>query len=109
MSGSVLCISCCSEVCKALNKTCGLYRRYLELHDDSATCLAKDELEWTTTELRNALRSIEWDLEDLDDTINILCEQSRGRPVLGRVCRHLLPKCAKACHASVWLLPYLPE
>ncbi|KOB70145.1 Syntaxin-like protein [Operophtera brumata] len=30
------------------------------------------EVEWTSTELRNALRSIEWDLEDLEDTINIL-------------------------------------
>lgn len=30
------------------------------------------EVEWTTTELRNSLRSIEWDLEDLEDTINIL-------------------------------------
>lgn len=30
------------------------------------------EAEWTTTELRNSLRSIEWDLEDLEDTINIL-------------------------------------
>jgi len=28
-------------------------------------------LEYTTTELRNSLRSIEWDLEDLEDTIAI--------------------------------------
>jgi syntaxin 6 len=58
-------------VCKALNKTRGLYRRWLELQDDTDV-LSKDELEWTTTELRNSLRSIEWDLEDLDDTIDIL-------------------------------------
>jgi hypothetical protein len=32
----------------------------------------REELEWTNTELRNALRSIEWDLEDLEDTIYIL-------------------------------------
>ena len=61
-----------SEVCKALNKTRGLYRRWLELQDDTASSVSKDELEWTTTELRNALRSIEWDLEDLEDTIDIL-------------------------------------
>lgn len=61
-----------SEVCKALNKTRGLYRRWLELQDDTANSVSKDELEWTTTELRNALRSIEWDLEDLEDTIDIL-------------------------------------
>jgi len=61
-----------SEVCKALNKTRGLYRRWLELQEDTANSVSKDELEWTTTELRNALRSIEWDLEDLEDTIDIL-------------------------------------
>jgi syntaxin 6 len=60
------------EVSKALNKTRGLYRRWLELQEDIRGAISKDELEWTTTELRNALRSIEWDLEDLDDTINIL-------------------------------------
>lgn len=32
----------------------------------------KEELEWTSTELRNALRSIEWDLEDLEETIGIV-------------------------------------
>lgn len=30
------------------------------------------ETDWTTTELKNSLRSIEWDLEDLEDTINIV-------------------------------------
>lgn len=57
---------------KALIKTRGLYRRWLELQDDNSTTVSKDEFEWTTTELRNSLRSIEWDLEDLEDTINIL-------------------------------------
>lgn len=42
--------------------------RWRELGDTSALA----EAEWTTTELRNSLRSIEWDLEDLEDTINIL-------------------------------------
>lgn len=60
-----------SEVFKALNKTRGLYLRWLELGDASGGP-AGAEAEWTTTELRNALRSIEWDLEDLEDTINIL-------------------------------------
>lgn len=32
----------------------------------------REEIDWTTNELRNNLRSIEWDLEDLDETINIL-------------------------------------
>lgn len=60
------------EVSKALNKTRGLYRRWLELQDDSGLNISRDELEWTSTELRNALRSIEWDLEDLEDTISIV-------------------------------------
>ncbi|KAG5893593.1 hypothetical protein JTB14_019264 [Gonioctena quinquepunctata] len=59
------------EVFKALNKTRGLYLRWIELQDDSL-CLTRDEVEWTNTELKNSLRSIEWDLEDLEDTIDIV-------------------------------------
>ncbi|XP_067662610.1 syntaxin-6-like isoform X2 [Haliotis asinina] len=33
---------------------------------------SKEELEWTTNELRNSLRSIEWDLEDLEETVGIV-------------------------------------
>ncbi|KAJ8974824.1 hypothetical protein NQ317_001013 [Molorchus minor] len=46
------------EVFKALNKTRGLYLRWLELQDDSI-CITKEEIEWTNTELKNSLRSIE--------------------------------------------------
>lgn len=60
-----------SEVFKALNKTRGLYLRWRELGTNSGA-----EAEWTTTELRNSLRSIEWDLEDLEDTIDILFENN---------------------------------
>ncbi|KAL7736903.1 hypothetical protein ACLKA6_008781 [Drosophila palustris] len=55
------------EVFKALNKTRGLYLRWRELGENGGA-----EVEWTTTELRNSLRSIEWDLEDLEDTISIV-------------------------------------
>ncbi|KAL5285968.1 STX6 family protein [Megaselia abdita] len=55
------------EVFKALNKTRGLYLRYVGELDGGAI-----ETDWTTTELKNSLRSIEWDLEDLEDTINIV-------------------------------------
>lgn len=61
-----------SEVSKALNKTKGLYQRWLELQKDTGLNVTKDDLEWTTTELRNSLRSIEWDIDDLEDTKNIL-------------------------------------
>ncbi|XP_017836137.1 syntaxin-6 [Drosophila busckii] len=55
------------EVFKALNKTRGLFLRWRELGENGGS-----EVEWTTTELRNSLRSIEWDLEDLEDTISIV-------------------------------------
>merc|ERR1712013_42817 len=31
-----------------------------------------EEQEWSATELKNSLRSIEWDLEDLEDTVQIV-------------------------------------
>lgn len=58
----------CSEVFKGLNKTRGLFLRYRELQTDGEN---PADLDFTTTELRNSLRSIEWDLEDLEDTIAI--------------------------------------
>lgn len=45
--------------------------RWIELQEESI-CITKDEVEWTNTELKNSLRSIEWDLEDLEDTIDIV-------------------------------------
>ena len=48
-----------------------LYQRWCELLDDPHQ-LNKDEYDWTTNELRNSLRSIEWDVEDLEETISIL-------------------------------------
>lgn len=63
----------CREVLKSLGKTVNLYRRWSDLQAEPITVnLLKDEIEWTTTELRNSLRSTEWDLEDLEDTLNIL-------------------------------------
>ncbi|CAK1554210.1 unnamed protein product [Leptosia nina] len=59
-----------SEVFRALNKTRGLYLRWQEL-STSPILPNTAEVEWTSIELRNALRSIEWDLEDLEDTIGI--------------------------------------
>ncbi|CAH4038522.1 unnamed protein product [Pieris brassicae] len=59
------------EVFRALNKTRGLYLRWQELLT-SPVLPNSAEVEWTSIELRSALRSIEWDLEDLEDTINIL-------------------------------------
>lgn len=66
-----------NEVCKALNKTRGLYQRWGELQEEGSVITSKEELEWTNTELRNALRSIEWDLEDLEETIGIVEKNPR--------------------------------
>jgi len=61
------------EVVKAVTRTKGLYQRWCELQEENVgTGSGKEELEWTTTELRNSLRSIEWDLEDLDETVTIV-------------------------------------
>ncbi|XP_028170390.1 syntaxin-6 [Ostrinia furnacalis] len=63
------------EVFKALNKTRGLYLRWQEI-SKAPVAPTSPEVEWTSTELRNALRSIEWDLEDLEDTISIVEKNS---------------------------------
>uniref|UniRef100_A0A8D1C3C3 Syntaxin 6 n=1 Tax=Sus scrofa TaxID=9823 RepID=A0A8D1C3C3_PIG len=59
------------EVQKAVNTAQGLFQRWTELLQDPTTA-TREEIDWTTNELRNNLRSIEWDLEDLDETISIV-------------------------------------
>ncbi|XP_059399605.1 syntaxin-6 [Carassius carassius] len=59
------------EVQKAVNTAQGLHQRWMELLQDPGGA-SKEEVDWTTNELRNSLRSIEWDLEDLDETISIV-------------------------------------
>ncbi len=56
-----------------MNRTRGLYQRWKELRREEVVFVSnKDEnLQRITTELRNSIRSIEWDLEDLEDTIGI--------------------------------------
>ena len=53
---------------KALNRTRGLYQHWQELKREGIAFSA-DDLQKTSAELRNSIRSIEWDLEDLEDTI----------------------------------------
>ncbi|XP_054710325.1 syntaxin-6-like [Uloborus diversus] len=59
-----------NEVVEAVNKTKDLYQRWCELKD--LNLISKEEIEWTTNELKNSFRSIEWDLEDLEETIFIV-------------------------------------
>lgn len=62
------------EVQKAIQTSQNLYDRWSELVSNPKS-VSKEELEWTTSELRNSLRSIEWDLEDLEETVDILSQQ----------------------------------
>lgn len=59
------------EVQKAVETSKNLYQRWCELINENRM-VVKEELDWTTNELRNSLRSIEWDLEDLEETISIV-------------------------------------
>ncbi|KAG8512717.1 Syntaxin-10, partial [Galemys pyrenaicus] len=65
------------EVQKAVNTARGLYQRWCELLQEGPA-VGREELDWTTNELRNSLRSIEWDLEDLEETIDILGKRVQG-------------------------------
>lgn len=70
------------EVQKAVNTARGLYQRWTELLQEEAL-VSKEELDWTTNELRNSLRSIEWDLEDLEETIGIVESNPRKFKIEG--------------------------
>ncbi|XP_061169735.1 syntaxin-6-like [Saccostrea echinata] len=59
------------EVQKAIHTSQNLHDRWSELINNPKS-VSKEELEWTTSELRNSLRSIEWDLEDLEETVGIV-------------------------------------
>ncbi|XP_042560106.1 syntaxin-6-like, partial [Clupea harengus] len=59
------------EVQKAVNTAASLHQRWNELLQNPGSSTT-EEVDWTTNELRNSLRSIEWDLEDLDETISIV-------------------------------------
>ncbi|KAL1265921.1 hypothetical protein QQF64_003948 [Cirrhinus molitorella] len=69
------------EVQKALSKAQGLFERWEELLQEE-TPVSRDELDWSTNELRNCLRAIDWDLEDLHETISIV-EANPGKFRLG--------------------------
>jgi hypothetical protein len=54
----------CSEVEQAVASTQSLYTKWKDLFNNPSA-LGSSEYEWTTDELKNSLKSIEWDLEDL--------------------------------------------
>ncbi|RDD44456.1 Syntaxin-6 [Trichoplax sp. H2] len=59
-----------TEVQKNLNNTTVLHKKWRELSEDGRNT-SKEDFTWTTNELKNNIRSMEWDLEDLEETINI--------------------------------------
>eukprot|EP00124_Ichthyophonus_hoferi_P001627 Ihof_evm4s90 gene=Ihof_evmTU4s90 len=59
------------EVEQAVSSVRKLYERWQELYSSSSVT-ENEEYEWATNELKNSVRGIEWDLEDLDDTIDIV-------------------------------------
>jgi len=59
------------EVLKALAKTRVIYDRWLSA-EEGREYRTLDDQEGCITELKNSLRSIEWDLEDLEDTVQIV-------------------------------------
>lgn len=89
------------EVQKAVNTAQGLFQRWTELLQDPSTA-TRVEIDWTTNELRNNLRSIEWDLEDLDETINILSVPFGPN----RQIYKSLSSCLKHVH---WAFPFITD
>jgi len=57
------------EVEHSVTVVVDLHKRWLELSTDGKR---GDEFEWTSSELLSGLRSIEWDLQDLEDTVSIV-------------------------------------
>ncbi|XP_059146453.1 syntaxin-6-like [Physella acuta] len=64
------------EVQKALVVVRNLFSRWRELQENAGMS-SREEVEYTTNELRNSLRSIEWDLEDLEETVGIVEKNPR--------------------------------
>ena len=62
---------------KAVNSVQELYRRWQDLLNNSNASI-KEEFSWTTSEIKNNIRSVEWDLEDLEETIGIV-ESNPGK------------------------------
>ena len=59
------------EVQKSMNNLEDLHEKWKALLNNPAT-VGREDYNLTTSELRNNVRSIEWDLEDLEETIQIV-------------------------------------
>ncbi len=61
---------------RTLDHATALFKRWQELVDNPSR--EAEELEWTANELRTGLKSIDWDLDDLSETVTIV-EQDPAR------------------------------
>ncbi|XP_077506136.1 uncharacterized protein LOC144121759 [Amblyomma americanum] len=59
------------EIVKAIANNKTVFERWNQYQDPSSLP-SKEDIDWTTSELRKGLRSIEWDLEDLEETVAIV-------------------------------------
>jgi len=59
------------DVQQSVNGITTLYDRWQELLKTTNTA-TNDEFKWTTNQLRTGIKSIEWDLQDLEETIGIV-------------------------------------
>lgn len=64
------------DVIQTLTNASALFKRWGDLVNDPAR--DTEEFDWTSNELKNALKSIEWDLDDLSETVAIV-EQDPSR------------------------------
>jgi len=69
VSHILLICSPCSEVRQSLSTAQSQYSQWCMLLDGE---VEMDKIQGVASELRNCIKSIEWDLEDLEQTISIL-------------------------------------
>jgi len=65
------------EVQQSVSGVTALYERWQELLKNTNTS-QNDEFKWTTREIKNGIKRIEWDIQDLEETIGIV-EGNRQR------------------------------
>jgi len=65
------------EVQQSVSGVTTLYDRWQELLKNTNTA-QNDEFKWTVTQIKSGIKSIEWDLQDLEETIGIV-EGNRQR------------------------------
>lgn len=71
-----LLIQTTSEVVQSLNKARDLYEEWSSVQPSIAPN-SRYEFDRITTELRNGLRSIEWDLEDLEEAVRVVVDNPK--------------------------------